>query len=337
MPHRLNIYRNWHDLSKLRGARVALAVGIFDGIHRGHIQIFNMTRELAVDLKGIPLIFTFRNHPLQVLQPQREVRFLTLPEEKTHLLRKLGFEHVACFDFDESFKRLHALEFLQKLGEHVRIGAFVAGYDTTVGADRVSSDDKFRRIARQLNFEFMRIGAVTRGGEPISSRRIRELILASEIREANELLVYPYFVRGQVQAGRKVGGRVLGIPTANLLLPREKLLPPYGVYAGAYRKDKRFWPAALIITDAHQVPRFLRAQAPELAGYEEGSALVEGHVIGDGSFELTGRTAEFIFLEFIRERREFADANSLRTQIQQDIEDTKRIFEKSRIQLQFLP
>jgi len=337
VPHRLNIYRTWRDLAKLRRARVALTVGIFDGIHRGHIQIFNMTRELSVDLKGVPLIFTFRNHPLQVLQPQRRVRFLTLPDEKTHLMRKLGFEHVACFDFEESFKRLHAVEFFQKLGEHMRIGAFVAGYDTTVGADRVSSDDKFRRIARQLNFEFMRIGAVTRGDEPISSRRIRELILAGEIREANELLVYPYFVRGQVQAGRKVGGKVLGVPTANLLLPPEKLLPPYGVYAGAYHKDKRFYPAALIVTDAQKVPKFLRGQVPEPKQYRKGSALVEGHVIGEAGFELTGRTAEFVFLEFIRQRREFADANSLRTQIQQDIEDTKRIFEKSRIQLQFLP
>jgi len=315
MASRTAIYRNWNQLGALRGKRVAMTLGIFDGIHRGHIQLFDLTRELAVDMAGVPLIFTFNNHPLQVREPERDVKFITLPREKAFLLRKLGFECVACFDFDADFMKMHAFKFFTRLRSIFDLRAFVAGYDTTLGSDQVGSDERFKELAKQHGFEFFRIGPVSVTGEPISSRRIRQLIQEGDITAANEMLVYPYFVRGRVQPGRGIGRRLLKIPTANLRPPNEKLLPCEGVYAGSFHKNRRHYPAALVVIPAGRRPGFLpRAERTGSAAFqsrtEQGSMVIEGHIIGQ-DISLQGRTAEFIFLERLRDNRRFRSIDKL--------------------------
>ncbi len=341
MARQTAIYHDFKQLGALRGKKVAMTLGIFDGIHRGHIQLFELTRELAVDMRGIPLIFTFANHPLQVLEPKRDVKFITLPREKMFLLRKLGFEHVACFDFAQEFMKLHAYQFFAKLRRIFQLCAFVAGHDTTLGSDRVSTDDRFNELARQHSFEFFRVGPVTDGGEPISSRRIRQLISEGNIAAANELLVYPYFVRGRVQPGRGIGTRLLKIPTANLHLPAEKLLPREGVYAGSFHRNRRHFPAALVVVPIGRRPGFLPRKAYEEntedeANAESGGMMVEGHIVGE-DVSLQGRTAEFIFLERLRDNRRFRAIDKLQAQIEEDIAATNRVFERSVVRLQFLP
>jgi len=316
-----------------------MTLGIFDGIHRGHIQLFDLTRELAVDMAGVPLIFTFNNHPLQVRQPERDIKFITLPREKAFLLRKLGFEDVACFDFDAELMKLHAYQFFARLRKIFQLRAFVAGHDTTLGSDRVSTDERFKELAKQHGFEFCRIGPVTDAGEPISSRRIRDLIQAGNIASANEMLVYPYFVRGRVQPGRGVGKRLLKVPTANIHPPDEKLLPKEGVYAGSFHRNRRHYPAALIVLPSGRrlsfLPRSERSKA-SLEGGQQGSMIVEGHVIGQ-DISLQGRTAEFIFLERLRGNRRFRSIDKLQSQINEDIAAVNRIFERYVVRLQFLP
>jgi len=335
---RAAIYRNWADLIALQGKRVAVTLGIFDGIHRGHLQLFNLTRELAADMGGLPLIFTFRNHPLQVLQPGRQVKFITLPGEKVFLLQKLGFEHVACFDFSAELIRMTAERFLSRLARHCALRALVAGHDATLGSDRLSSDECFRRLGKKFGFEFLRVGPVTDQGEIISSRRIRQLISNGNVAAANEMLVYPYFVRGRVESGLGVGTRLLNTPTANLYLPTEKLLPREGVYAGSYHRERRHYPAALVVVPAERPPSFAATAGDSLGSRPAppGAMLVEGHVIGQ-EVSLLGRTAEFVFLQRLRENRQFTSAEKLRAQIAADVAEARRIFERSHVELQFLP
>ncbi len=315
-----------------------MTLGIFDGIHRGHLQLFNLTRELAAEMAGIPLIFNFLNHPLQVLEPEREIKFITLPGEKVFLLRKLDFEHIACFDFDREIARMTSEQFFDRLAERFDIRAFVAGHDTALGSDQVSSDERFRKLARRHQFEFLRVGPVTDQGEIISSRRIRQLLAEGNVAAANELLVYPYFVRGRVEPGLGIGKSVLQVPTANLRLPPEKLLPREGVYAGSYHRDRRHLPTALVVTPADRRPHFLGSgeRGVRPGATEPGAMLVEGHVIGQ-ELSLVGRTTEFIFLERLRDNQDFRSAEKLRAQISLDIAETKRIFERCHVPLQFLP
>jgi riboflavin kinase/FMN adenylyltransferase len=332
------IYRNWSDLAPLRGKRVAMTLGIFDGIHRGHMQLFNLTRELAADASGVPLIFTFRNHPLQVVEEGRDVRFITLPSEKIFLLRKFGFQHVACFDFDERFGKMRASEFFSRIRNYCQLRVFVAGHDTALGSDRMRSDEAFNRIAHEQGFEFIRVSAVNDGGTPISSRRIRALLKEGDVMSANELLAYPYFVRGRVEPGRGVGKAVVGVPTANVFMPPEKLLPMEGVYAGSFHRDHRHFPTALVVLPADRKPGFVHDETPaeRAVTYEPGTMLVEAHVI-DQDLSLYGRTVEFIFLQRLRDNMQFVSVKELKAQISDDIEDTRRAFDKASLKLRFLP
>lgn len=332
------IYRTWSNLGSLRGKRVAMTVGIFDGIHRGHMQLFNLTRELAADISGIPLIFTFGNHPLQRAEPAREVKFITLPAEKLFLLRKLGFNNVACFDFDERFAKLRAAEFFSKLCGYFSLRAVVAGYDASIGSDRVRSDGAFNRLAREFGFEFLRTGPMNEGGSPISSRRIRGLIADGDIPAANELLVYPFFVRGKVEPGRGVGKSIVNVPTANLLMPPEKLLPKEGVYAGSFHREHRHYPAAMVVVPAGRRPSFV----PDSHDVEHpnpiapGTMIVEAHIIGQ-DISLYGRTVEFIFLQRLRENQVFLSVEPLQKQIEDDLAETVKVFDKLSLKLRFLP
>jgi len=335
MP-RHRTYHSWGELARLRGQRIALTVGIFDGIHRGHVALFNLTRELAADFGGIPLVFTFANHPLTVLQPGRDIGYLTLPDEKVHLLHRLKFEHVACFNFTERFARYTAREFIARIAANCQLRALVVGYDARLGRDRASAI-KLKRLRRAFALEVLQVEDVREDGETISSRRIRELVTTGDLPAANRKLLYPFFVRSRVVAGRGVGRQVLGIPTANLLVPPQKILPPNGVYAGSFHCERRHLPAAISISDAACVPAFLRGREG-IQRYEvpEGTRVIEGHVIGE-EVRLDGRIAEFILLERIRGWEEFRKAKRLRAKIDEDIVQALRVFEKNRIDLQFLP
>lgn len=338
MEGEAGIYRTWSDLGALRGKRVAMTIGIFDGIHRGHMQLFNLTRELAADASGIPLIFTFQNHPLQLTDESRAVKFITLPSEKIVLLRKLGFNHIACFDFTERFVKMRAGEFFTRLRSYINLRALVAGYDASVGSDHVRSDDSFSKLAREHGFEFMRVGEVVDGEAPISSRRIRALLAEGNVSAANELLVYPYFVRGKVEQGRGIGKSVVRVPTANLLMPAEKLIPLEGVYAGSFYREHRHYPAALVIVPADRKPSFMPDDMPLVLPQpiEPGTILVEAHIIGQ-DISLYGRTVEFLFLQRLRGNQDFTTVEKLREQINLDIAETVRVFEKSSLKLRFLP
>jgi len=335
MP-RHHTYRNWGDLARLRGQRIALTVGIFDGIHRGHVSVFNLTRELAADFGGIALVFTFSNHPLTVLEPERGVRYLTLPEEKVNLLHRMKFDHVACFNFTHRFSQMTAQEFLTRITANCRLRALVVGYDARLGHDRLDSR-KLQWLRREFGFDLLQVAEVREAGDVISSRRIRELVSAGDIAAANRLLLYPFALRSRVTSGMGVGRRILGTPTANILVPPEKLLPPEGVYAGSFHRERHHFPAAIFITDAARVPQFVqRTGKMRRPVTPPGTRLFEAHIIGQ-EFDIAGRTAEFILLERIRERREFRKPSRLRARIKEDISIATRIFARNRIGLQFLP
>lgn len=335
MP-RYQTYRSWGDLAHLRGQRIALTVGIFDGIHRGHVAVFNLTRELAADFGGIPLIFTFANHPLTVLEPERAIHYLTLHDEKVNLLHRMKFGHVACFNFTRRFSQLTAQDFLARIAANCQLRTLVTGYDARLGHNRLNAR-KLHRLRTQFGFDLVQVEEVRTDGAAISSRRIRELVSAGELPQANRLLLYPFFVRARVSRGKGVGRRILGIPTANILVPPGKILPPEGVYAGSFHREHRHHPVAAFISDPGRPRAFLRGvEHTGPLSAPAGTRLLEAHIIGH-EFELTGHTAEFILLERIRGRREFRKASRLRARIKEDISVAVRIFEKNRIDLQFLP
>ena len=334
------IIRNWPSFERIKGARVALCVGIFDGIHRGHLSLFNVVRELSTDFAGIPLIFTFENHPLTVLEPTRPIKYLTLPDEKIHLLHRFGFDYIACFRFTRPFSQMTAQEFLERIKNFCDLRAVVVGYDAVIGHDRAHTDEQFKRLARAVGFEFIRIPMVKANDKPVSSRAIREAVMNGDIALANKMLVYPFFVRGKVVAGKGIGEKMLKFPTANIVVPPEKILPPVGIYAGSFRREGRHTASALCVSEPGRVPLFLKSVDSEnsqvIKETESQMRLVEAHVIGK-RLSLKETTAEFIFLERLRDWQEFESPEELRRRINEDVTESIRVFEKHRLNLQFLP
>lgn len=216
---------------------VAATLGVFDGVHRGHRGLLDRTRAEAVRLGGESVAFTFDPHPAAVLAPERMPALLTTIEERIHWLRGTGIDRVEVLAFDRAMADLLPEEFVDRhLLRRVALRHLVIGHDFALGRGRVGDADRLGAIGRERGFEVTRVSAVRHDGEVVSSSRIREAIRAGDLDRARALLGRSYSLSGPVApgAGR---GRGLGFPTANVVTPPGKLLPPFGVYAVRIRLE----------------------------------------------------------------------------------------------------
>jgi riboflavin kinase/FMN adenylyltransferase len=215
-------------------SRPVLALGFFDGVHRGHQAL--VRRALAdARREGRPAgVLTFEPHPLSVLRPERRVDRLTTPDEKEERLVALAPDLVVVYPFGRALADLRPEAFVREiLAGQLGVAEVVVGYNFAFGAAGAGRYGLLRRLGQTLDFRAVMIPPILARREVVSATTIRGRLLRGQVAEAERMLGYPYFVRGRVirGAGR---GRSLGFPTANLELPAGKLVPGDGVYlAGA--------------------------------------------------------------------------------------------------------
>jgi len=215
----------------------ALAIGFFDGFHRGHREIVRaMRRRRAAGTNAA--VLTFVDHPAAYLRPGTEPPLLTTLDERINLLAAAGVDDLYLLPFDARIASIEARTFVERvlLGE-LRARALVFGENFRFGAKR-GGDAALAREVCGARCEVVAVRHVEDGGERISSTRIRALVLAGRMTEANALLGESYVLRGRVELGRGKG-HDFGFPTANLVAPAEKTLPADGVYAIVGRYDGR--------------------------------------------------------------------------------------------------
>ncbi len=277
------------DPTELPVARRAVAVGTFDGVHRGHVQVIDAARRAGLRTG----VVTFDPHPRAVLGG--EVELLATLERRLELLAAAGVEDVLVLRFDEELAALSADEFA---------GLMLRG----VGAETVAAGETFRfgrgregdlALLERLGFDVRRVPLV----ENVSSSRIRELVHAGETERAATLLGRPPEVEGIVVRGDG-RGRELGFPTANLDVPDRLLVPPDGVYAG-WTLDRR---AAISI-----------GTNPHFDGVER---RVEAHVL-DFDGDLYGDRLVVELWSPIREQRRFDSLDDLVAAIGDDVAQTR--------------
>ena len=211
---------------------IALTVGSFDGVHRGHQAVLAELGRRARERGLGSLVVTLDPHPLEVVNPAAAPRLLTLGEEKQDLLAATGVERVEVLPFTAELARLGPEQFTRD----VLLGRFgmrqlVLGYDHGFGRGRSGDVELLRRLGASDGFGVDVVEPVRDGGQPISSTLIRAAVAHGDLAAAERWLGRPYSLRGVVErgAGR---GRTIGIPTLNLAPPDpRKLLPPDGVYA----------------------------------------------------------------------------------------------------------
>jgi riboflavin kinase / FMN adenylyltransferase len=292
-----------HDLESLRSlpGPVYLAIGIFDGVHRGHRALIEEAQADAKKTGGTAVVMTFEPHPMMFFQRAEPPLRLSSPRHKELLLARQGVTHLAVLPFEAGRASQTAEEFVEELRAACRpLGGVVVGADWKFGKGRTGDVGLLKRMG---GFEVDGIPAVTIQGKPISSTAIRLAVARGDLPLAGEALGRPYAVFGRVVPGRKLG-RELGCPTANIETDGFQL-PPDGVYAVRVRIGEKTFAG---VANLGVRPTVSRGD----------KRMLEVHLL---AFEgdLYGLEIEVEFLRFLREEKKFGSMEELRAQIGRDV------------------
>ena len=281
---------------------LVLAIGFFDGMHRGHQDIARQTRRLRKPGWSAGVL-TFSNHPSAFLRPGTEPPLITTPEERMDSFARAGYEECFFIPFDSAVANQTPDEFLKTtLIEKLGVRGVAVGRTFRFGHGREGDVTLMERVLRKNDVAFVPVEiAADENGERISSTRIRELIANGDVPAADHLLGHAYELRGKVVAGAG-RGHGMGFPTANIAVP-EKLLPKDGVYAGTARHEGRDY-ATLVSIGTN--PTF------------DGKTRTVEAWLRDFHETIYGRELSLRDLRFVREQRKFENANELLTQMEED-------------------
>jgi riboflavin kinase / FMN adenylyltransferase len=295
--------------------RGAVAIGNFDGVHRGHARIVERLRAQARRVAGPAVVFTFDPHPVRLLRPEHAPPPLTWTDRKAELLAELGVDTTIAYPTDEALLQLTPAEFFENIiTTALAAKALVEGANFFFGRRRSGTIDVLRRLCEANGVSLQVVEPLVIDGEPVSSSRARTLIAAGEIDQANRLLSRPYRIRGMVRHGAARGAKI-GFPTANVDAI-DTLLPGPGVYAGRAEHAGAIWPAAINIGGN---PTF-----------GEQATKVEVHLIGFHD-SLYGLPLEVDFLGRLRDIVKFANVDELKSQLTRDVSAAQRMFRATQI------
>jgi riboflavin kinase/FMN adenylyltransferase len=281
----------------------AVAIGNFDGVHRGHARIVERLLEQARRVSGPAVVFTFEPHPVRLLRPAQTPPPLTWIDRKAELLGALGVDAVVAYPTDQNLLALTPNEFFDLIiRQRLKAKAVVEGPNFFFGRDRAGDVQLLGHLCQQHGIQLEIVDPILSNGSYVSSSRIRELIGVGDVRQADQLLTQPYRVRGTVIRGAARGASI-GFATANLD-PSEMWLPAKGVYAGRGYLARQVYPAAINIGPN---PTF-----------GENAVKFETHLVGiDRS--LYGERLEVEFLDRLRDVRAFPDVETLKKQLTIDV------------------
>ncbi|WP_284776984.1 bifunctional riboflavin kinase/FAD synthetase [Agrobacterium sp. lyk4-40-TYG-31] len=287
-----------------------VAIGNFDGVHRGHRAVLDRALELA-QARNIPVLaLTFEPHPRTVFRPEAPVFRLTPAPIKARLLEAEGFQSVIEYPFDRDFSQRSAEDFVTSvLVDWLGASAVVTGFDFHFGKGREGGPAFLMEAGRRNGFDVTLVDAFRdEGAEVVSSSRIRELLSQGDVAGAAGLLGYRYTVEAEVISGQKLG-RTLGYPTANMALPPETELKP-GIYAVRFRR------ADGSLYDG--VASF--GYRPTVT--DNGAALLETFLF-DFSGDLYGEICSVSFFGHLRDELKFDGLEPLVAQIKRDEEEAR--------------
>jgi riboflavin kinase/FMN adenylyltransferase len=294
-----------------RWQQPVLALGNFDGLHRGHMKIIDRVRRRAGERAGTPAAMTFEPHPPRVLRPDKAPPLLMTADQKIEALARSGMQGVAVVRFTEDLSRWDPEAFVRTvLVEWLHVAEVWVGANFLFGHERAGTFTVLRSLGARYGFRAEKIDPVRYKDFVVSSTRIRRLVSEGRVDEAGALLGHHYFIDGVVArgAGR---GRELGFPTANIATANE-LVPPAGVYATTLTIDGIVHPS---ITNIGMRPTFGDVEHP----------VVETHVF-DVNRDLYDSTVRLSFVQRLRDERAFPDADALRAQIDADCRSARRLF-----------
>lgn len=284
-------------------------IGSFDGIHRGHQALLKPLIAGARAAGAASVLVTFEPHPRCVIDPDHCPPLLTTLDEKTWLLDQLGLDHMVVIPFTRQIAALSAATFMERLLRGIELRRIVVGENHRFGHGQRGDPALLRRLGARHGFTVDVAPTLLRGREPISSSRIRRLLLLGQVRAAAQLLGRDYFIRSTVEHGAK-RGRQLGFPTANLKFAPNKLLPANGIYAARVDLENVTYAGALSV-----------GFRPTFGG---STVTVEVFIL-DFDADIYGRLLTVWFVQRLRGEKRFASVPALQQQMARDVENARRI------------
>jgi riboflavin kinase/FMN adenylyltransferase len=287
----------------------AVAIGNFDGVHRGHARLVERLVAQARRVGGRSVVFTFDPHPLAILHPQWLPTPMTRSQRKAELLERLGVDAVIAYPTDRELLNLTPQQFFDAIvRERLRAQAIVEGPNFHFGKDRAGDAAVLRRLCDQAHLMLEIVEPLAVEEELISSSRVRNLIQSGAIGQANQLLTQPYRLSGIVGRGAQ-RGRTIGFPTANLE-QIQTVLPALGVYAGRALVQQDRYAAAINIGPN---PTF-----------GENAVKIEIHLI-DFSGNLYDQPLSVDLLDRLRDIHSFPNVQALIDQLRLDIGEVREV------------
>jgi riboflavin kinase/FMN adenylyltransferase len=292
--------------------RTVLAIGNFDGVHRGHQAILANVRRRASETGAQSVAVTFDPHPVRVLRPEQAPRLITPLAQKLDLLAETGIDATVVIPFTLEFSRLSALEFARDvLLDSLRAAEVHEGDNFRFGHNASAGAAELARLGSELGFGVVAQPPLYVRGVQVSSSVVRRAVAAGEMATARALLGRPFSIRSTAATGRGIGAR-LTVPTINLA-PYGELVPASGVYVTRMKIGPDVFDA---VTNAGYRPTFA-----------ENTYAIESHLLDFREMELTPETPlEVCFLSRIREERRFDSPAELKDQILRDVAQARRYF-----------
>ena len=284
-----------------------ITIGNFDGVHIGHQALFHEAIEKAEAIGGTSVAMTFEPHPLRVMKPNNHPPLITLYEQKSELIERTGIDVLICVPFTREFAAQSAEQFVRDLlVRKIGMKAMVVGQDYSFGKNREGDLDLLKSYAPKYDFEVIVAGWIKSAralAERISSTKIRELVTDGRMLQAEKMLGRNYQIRGEVVAGRDRGGKVLGIPTANITL-HDELCPKTGIYA--------------VTVECEGSQHRGVANIGYSPTFDDHVFTVEVHIL-DFNADLYGKKIRVNFIKRIRDEKKFSNISELIAQIKLDI------------------
>jgi len=288
-----------------------LALGNFDGVHRGHRKILERVRRVAGERAATSVVMTFDPHPPRVVRPDKAPPLLMTTPQKLEAIADAGVQGAAIVRFTTELSHWDPETFVRNvLVDWLHVGEVWVGANFLFGHDRSGNFSMLRVLGSRYGFKAEKIDPVRYKDFVVSSTRVRRLVSEGRVDEAGALLGHQYFVDGTIMRGDQ-RGRTLGFPTANLCSENE-LLPPHGVYATTARIGSLVYPSVTNVGTRPTVD-------------QSGRTVIETHIFKLDR-DLYGQPMRIGFVQRLRDERAFESLEALRAQIDADCQRARVLF-----------
>ena len=288
----------------------AVTLGKFDGLHRGHELLMNTVLEYSKKYQVSSVAFTFDMPPRNRVE-EIVANVLTTNDEKQYIFEKQGIDYLIECPFTTEVMSMEPKAFIEWISKSLHMKYVVVGDDFRFGHKRAGDYHTLQEYEETYGYKTIVLDKLKDSNRDISSTYVREKIADGNIRKANELLGYNYFIKSEILHGKKLGRRI-GMPTINMILPKNKLLPPNGVYVTEVLVEGKTY---MGVTNVGYKPTVSEERVIGVETY-----------IDDFNQDLYGEKIVVSFLEFIRPEMKFASIEELKAQMESDIQVARKYY-----------